>query len=112
MVATASLDNATWLVPRLRMEGASEGPLSGLTFAAKDLFDVSCTWDTMPPLLLALMLRSTLQVKGHVTGHGNPTWRETHEAASATAPTVQVGSTYAPDCKVLITSSPLPAYVG
>ncbi len=100
MVATASLDNATWLEPRLRMEGASEGPLNGLTFAAKDLFDVSCTWDTMPPLLLALMLRSTLQVKGHVTGHGNPTWRETHEPASATAPAVQVGSTYALTAKL------------
>ena len=39
-MATESTDNATWLEPRVHMEGASEGPLKGLTFAAKDLFDV------------------------------------------------------------------------
>ena len=27
--------------PRVRIEGASNGPLAGLTFAAKDLFDVA-----------------------------------------------------------------------
>ena len=54
MVATTPSDNATWLEPRVRMEGASEGPLKGLTFAAKDLFDVSLIWDTVPPLLVAL----------------------------------------------------------
>ena len=56
MLATASGDNATWLEPRLRIEGAPEGPLKGLTFAAKDLFDVSFTWDTLPSLLPAVML--------------------------------------------------------
>ncbi|MEW5312134.1 MAG: hypothetical protein WDW38_003784 [Sanguina aurantia] len=36
----------------LHMDGAAAGPLSGLTFAVKDLFDVA----------------------GHVTGFGSPTW--------------------------------------
>ena len=36
----------------VRIEGADDGPLSGLTFAAKDLFDVA----------------------GHPTGGGNPDW--------------------------------------
>lgn len=30
-----------------------------------------------------------LQVKGRVTGHGNPVWRATHEPAQQTAPAVQ-----------------------
>ena len=38
--------------PRLRIAGAPSGPLAGLTFAAKDLFDVA----------------------GHPTGGGNPDW--------------------------------------
>ncbi len=38
--------------PRLRIEGRSDGPLAGLTFAAKDLFDVA----------------------GAPTGGGNPDW--------------------------------------
>ncbi len=38
--------------PPLRIAGASGGPLAGLTFAAKDLFDVA----------------------GHPTGGGNPDW--------------------------------------
>src|ERR1700746_930562 len=37
---------------RFRVEGKAGGPLAGLTFAAKDLFDVA----------------------GHVTGGGNPDW--------------------------------------
>ncbi len=52
----------------LRLDGAAEGPLSGLTFAAKDIFDIA----------------------GHVTGCGNPDWARTHPAATATAPAVQV----------------------
>lgn len=39
--------------------GAAAGPLAGLTFAAKDLFDVA----------------------GHVTGSGNPDWAASHPAA-------------------------------
>jgi amidase len=38
--------------PPVRIEGASNGPLAGLTFAAKDLFDIA----------------------GHPTGGGNPDW--------------------------------------
>src|SRR5215468_11103128 len=38
--------------PRVRIPGAPNGPLAGLTFAAKDLFDVA----------------------GHPTGGGNPDW--------------------------------------
>ena len=49
------------------LEGASGGPLSGLTFAAKDIFDVA----------------------GHVTGGGNPDWKATHTSAERTAWTVQ-----------------------
>jgi amidase len=40
--------------PRVRIEGRTDGPLSGLTFAAKDLFDVA----------------------GHPTGGGNPDWAQ------------------------------------
>jgi amidase len=41
---------------RFVVEGAAQGPLSGLRFAVKDLFDVA----------------------GHPTGAGNPTWLATH----------------------------------
>ncbi|MCH7570345.1 MAG: amidase [Deltaproteobacteria bacterium] len=51
----------------LTLPGAHEGPLAGLTFAAKDLFDVA----------------------GFVTGAGNPDWLRTHEPATKTAPAVQ-----------------------
>ena len=50
------------------LPGAASGPLSGLRFAAKDIFDVA----------------------GHVTGGGNPDWRATHEKAEHTAWAVQV----------------------
>ena len=42
--------------PRVSIPGAPGGPLSGLSFAAKDLFDVA----------------------GHRTGGGNPDWAATH----------------------------------
>lgn len=48
--------------------GAAEGPLAGLRFGAKDLFDVA----------------------GHVTGAGNPDWRATHEPAPTTAPAIEL----------------------
>jgi len=48
--------------------GAAYGPLTGLTFAAKDIFDVA----------------------GYVTGGGNPDWQATHAAATRTAWAVQV----------------------
>ena len=47
----------------LVVRGAAIGRLSGLTFAAKDLFDV----------------------QGHVTGCGNPDWRRTHAPARRSA---------------------------
>ena len=50
------------------LSGAASRPLSGLTFAAKDIFDVA----------------------GHVTGCGNPDWKATHQAAHTTAYAVQV----------------------
>lgn len=43
------------------------GPLSRLSFAAKDLYDVA----------------------GHVTGAGNPTWLATHAVATRTSPLVE-----------------------
>ena len=49
------------------LPGASGGPLGGLTFAAKDIFDVA----------------------GHVTGGGNPDWKATHAPAPRNAWVVQ-----------------------
>ena len=49
------------------LAGAADGPLAGVTFAAKDIFDVA----------------------GHVTGCGNPHWKATHGPADATAWVVQ-----------------------
>ena len=49
------------------LPGAAGGPLSGLTFAAKDIFDVA----------------------GFVTGGGNPDWLATHSPAERTAWVVQ-----------------------
>ena len=49
------------------LPGADGGPLSGLTFAAKDIFDIA----------------------GHVTGCGNPHWQATHDPAEANAWVVQ-----------------------
>jgi amidase len=45
------------------IQGAAEGPLRGVTFAAKDLFDV----------------------RGYVTGAGNPDWEATHAPAADSA---------------------------
>lgn len=57
------------LVPhgKIRVEGARSGPLRGLTFMAKDLFDVA----------------------GYRTSAGNPDWLETHPAARAHSWAVQ-----------------------
>ncbi|MCA1327126.1 amidase [Herbaspirillum sp. alder98] len=51
---------------RFRIDGAADGPLAGLRFAAKDLFDIA----------------------GRTTGAGNPDWLRTHSPASATSPVV------------------------
>jgi amidase len=53
--------------PPVTMAGAPAGPLAGLTFAAKDLFDVA----------------------GRVTGCGNPDWARTHPPAAGNAWAVQ-----------------------
>jgi amidase len=52
--------------PRVELAGAAEGPLAGLEFAVKDLYDVA----------------------GATTGYGNPDWARTHAPAAATAPVV------------------------
>ncbi|MEJ0020225.1 MAG: amidase [Acetobacteraceae bacterium] len=53
--------------PRLTIEGAAAGPLHGLTFAAKDLFDVA----------------------GHPTGGGNHDWARAHPIPTRHAWAVQ-----------------------
>src|SRR5215468_9137493 len=51
----------------VEMNGASHGPLLGLTFAVKDIYDIA----------------------GHRTGFGSPDWLRTHGLAARTAPVVQ-----------------------
>ncbi|MBL6454420.1 amidase [Belnapia sp. T6] len=53
--------------PRLEIDGAPAGPLAGLGFAVKDLFDIA----------------------GSPTSYGNPDWARTNPPAAATAPVVQ-----------------------
>jgi len=52
----------------VELPGAGSGPLAGLTFAAKDIYDVA----------------------GARTGFGNPDWLRTHEPATRSAPAVQM----------------------
>jgi amidase len=52
----------------VEMEGASHGPLAGLKFAVKDIYDVA----------------------GHKTSFGSPDWLRTHEPAAGTASVVQL----------------------
>ncbi|MBT8064149.1 MAG: amidase, partial [Gammaproteobacteria bacterium] len=51
----------------IHLAGSASGPLAGLTFAIKDVFDV----------------------EGHRTGGGNPDWLDSHAPAGATASAVQ-----------------------
>jgi amidase len=51
----------------VELEGAADGPLRGLSFAVKDVFDIA----------------------GHRTGNGNPTWLDTHAPAARTASAVE-----------------------
>lgn len=60
-------DTVNAFIDTFTVEGAADGPLAGLTFGAKDLYDVA----------------------GHVTGCGSPDWARTHEPAAANAPAVQ-----------------------
>lgn len=55
--------NAFTLGGDVYIDGTGDGPLAGLTFAAKDVFDIA----------------------GYVTGAGNPDWRRLAEPARATA---------------------------
>jgi amidase len=52
---------------QVTLKGAEKGPLHGLSFGVKDIFDIA----------------------GHRTGFGNPTWLETHPPATGTASAVQ-----------------------
>jgi amidase len=63
------VDNVGAWVPHghFVVAGHDSGPLAGLRFAAKDLFDVA----------------------GHTTGAGNPTWLATHMPAERSSPVVQ-----------------------
>lgn len=64
---TVTRDDFDSLVPTTRsIAGSGVGPLAGLTFAAKDLFDID----------------------GHVSSFGHPTWRDSHVASSSTSPTI------------------------
>ncbi|MBA2533386.1 MAG: amidase [Rubrobacter sp.] len=54
-------------VERFEVPKTNSGPLDGLSFAVKDLIDLG----------------------GHPTGCGNPTWRQTHPPASANAVCVE-----------------------
>ncbi len=51
----------------VEVKGAGSGPLAGLTFGLKDIYDIA----------------------GHKTGFGSPEWLATHDAALRTAPTAQ-----------------------
>lgn len=59
--------NAFCVHDDVTIAGAEDGPLAGLRFGAKDVFDVA----------------------GHVTGAGNPDWLRTHEPATTTASAIQ-----------------------
>jgi amidase len=54
-------------VERIEVDPTGSGPLDGLSFAVKDLIDLG----------------------GHTTGCGNPTWRDTHPPASVNAVCVE-----------------------
>lgn len=54
------------IIKALAIEATGEGPLAGLAFGVKDLFDI----------------------KGEVTGFGNPDWARTHPPATAHAAVV------------------------
>ena len=61
-------DPVNAFVDIFKLNGKASGPLSGLTFGAKDLFDVA----------------------GCVAGCGNPEWARTHQKADQHAPTISM----------------------
>lgn len=60
-------DTANAFIETFTLDGADTGPLAGLRFGVKDLYDVA----------------------GRVAGCGNPEWKRTHSEARAHAPAVQ-----------------------
>lgn len=92
-----SNDNNAFIDSELYVQHSGGGPLIGLRFAAKDLFDVSTDLECDAPsckLPFAIELAAVYtQVSGHVTGYGQPTWRSTHDPAKETTPAVQVSMT-------------------
>lgn len=64
MTATNSTIEYDGIVELLEMRQTNNGSLSGLSFAIKDMFDV----------------------KGRVSGFGNPDWKATHKPAAGNAP--------------------------
>lgn len=60
-------DTVNAFIEIFTIPGATDGPLAGLSFGAKDLYDVA----------------------GHVTGCGSPDWARTHPPATRHAPAVQ-----------------------
>ncbi len=63
---TRMKDTVNAFVEMLEIPGAEHGPLEGMTFGVKDLYDVA----------------------GRVAGCGNPEWQRTHPQATAHAPAV------------------------
>lgn len=59
-------DTANAFIEMFDLAGAAGGPLAGLTFAAKDIYDVA----------------------GHMTGCGSPDWAASHDMATRHAPPV------------------------
>jgi amidase len=64
---TTSFEQSGAFIERFTMPPTRSGPLDGLSFAAKDIIDV----------------------EGRRTGFGNPTWLDTHPAASVSAVCVE-----------------------
>ena len=99
-----------FLPARIDLKAVESGPLSEMTFAAKDLYDVRRTrqgrfasWPgtdlpvcmhtvNTPGLWNWLKVLTDAQVEGHVTGCGSPEWAATHAPAKSTAPAVQARS--------------------
>ena len=65
---TSTIKRFNGIIKELNVPGAAKGALAGLKFVAKDMFDI----------------------KGEVTGIGNPTWAKTHPPATANAAAVDL----------------------
>jgi amidase len=65
-MTTTAISRNNGIITELHLPGSDRGPLKGLTFVAKDVFDV----------------------KGFHTGAGNPDWSRTHEVPKANAAAV------------------------